>query len=154
MSEIETALLRAGFVAIVSIVAIGLERRTGEIPNLVPLLGFALGGGFAIYMEMAWQALVSTIVVGAPAVWLSLREKLSPDAAKFALALGACMGLIGVGMLLVLGGAWVYALNRKHRALKRSGQPLPRLEAAPKLAAFAGVASLVDGIGMWALGRM
>lgn len=139
MSELEIALLHAGLVAITLVTATDFELRTGEIPNLVPLASLVLGLVAGGYTGTFWPALGGAAVLGVPAIVAYTREALRPDAAKLALGLGACLGLTGAGVTLVLGAVWVWALAARRDSWKKLHKPMPRLAAAPRISVLAAI---------------
>ncbi|MBX7193719.1 MAG: hypothetical protein K1X94_16810 [Sandaracinaceae bacterium] len=139
MSEVEIALLHAGLVVIALVTSIDFEKRTGEIPNLVPLAGIVCGIGAGLYTGRAAEALEAMAVLGLPAILAYNREALRPDAAKLALGLGPCLGLGGAAVTLVLGAIWVYALAGRKAEWKKLQRPMPRFDASPRIAVFATV---------------
>ncbi|GAB4115829.1 MAG: hypothetical protein OHK0013_49870 [Sandaracinaceae bacterium] len=144
MSELEFALLRTGLVALSLVTAVDFERRTGEIPNLVPLAalvgGIVAGAGDGRMLD----SIGGTVLLGIPAVVAYLREHLRPDAAKYAIGLGACLGLVGSGVTLFLGALWVRGLAQRKDAWRRAHRPAPRLSASPRIAVLASVGAAVD----------
>ncbi|MFN9809503.1 MAG: hypothetical protein ACK6CU_07735 [Deltaproteobacteria bacterium] len=139
MTDVEIALTRAGLVAIALVTSVDFEKRTGEIPNLVPLAALVAGLGAGAYSGTAGEALAALGLLGAPALFAYTRQALRPDAAKLAVGLGACLGLAGAAVTLVLGALWVRGLVGRRAAWKRLHKPMPRLDASPRIAVLAGL---------------
>lgn len=137
MSDVEIALLRGGLVILALVTSVDFEKRTGEIPNLVPLLGIVCGIAAGAYSGTAVASLGGMAVVGVPAIFAYTRELLRPDAAKLAVGLGACLGLEGGAVTMVLGLLWVWALAGRRAEWKKLHRPMPRFDASPRIAVFA-----------------
>lgn len=142
MSDVEIALLRGGLVVLALITSIDFEKRTGEIPNLVPLASLLAALAAGAYTGTFYATLGGTMIVGLPAVLAYTRTLLRPDAAKLAIGLGACLGLVGGGVTLVLGALWVWALAGRKAEWKRLQRPMPRVDAAPRMAVLAAAGAL------------
>lgn len=137
MSGIEIAALRAGLVAMAIVTSIDFEKRTGEVPNLVPLLSIVAALGAGAYTGTALESLLAMLLLGVPAILAYTKQLLRPDAAKLALGLGACLGYAGAAVALVLGVVWIWGLAGRKAAWKRIQRPMPRLDAAPRIAVLA-----------------
>jgi hypothetical protein len=144
MSEIEIALVRAGLVGLSLVNAVDFERRTGEIPNLVPLLALIAGLVTGAATGRILDSVGAAALLGGPAIAAYLREQLRPDAAKLAVGLGASLGLVGAAVTLLLGAIWVRGLAKRKEAWRRAERPAPRLAASPRIAVLAGLGVLVD----------
>lgn len=139
MSELEIALLHTGLVAITLVTATDFELRTGEIPNLVPLASLVAGLIAGVYSGTFVSTLGGALVLGVPAIVAYTRDAFRPDAAKLAVGLGACLGLTGAGVTLVLGAVWVWALAGRRESWKKLHRPMPRIAAAPRISVLAGI---------------
>jgi hypothetical protein len=149
MSELEIALLRTGLVALALVTAIDFERRTGEIPNLVPLAALIAGVVVGSATGDVLDSVGAAVLLGGPAIAAYLREQLRPDAAKLAVGLGACLGLVGAGVTLLLGIVWVRGLAQRKEAWRRAQRPAPRLNASPRIAILAGIGMFADLARTW-----
>lgn len=139
MTDVEIALFRAGLVAIALVTSIDFEKRTGEIPNLVPLVAIVGGLAAGLYSGTIVESLGAMLLLGVPAIFAYTREALRPDAAKLALGLGACLGVTGAGVTMLLGAIWVYALASRKAEWKRLHKPMPRIDASPRIAVLAAL---------------
>ncbi len=139
MSELEIALLHSGLVAIALVTATDFERRTGEIPNLVPLASLVAGLAAGAYTGTLAATLGGAAILGVPAILAYTRDALRPDAAKLALGLGACLGTTAVVVTLILGAVWVWGLAGRRESWKKLHKPMPRLAAAPRISVLAGI---------------
>ena len=139
MTDVEIALFRAGLVAIALVTSVDFEKRTGEIPNLVPLAAIVAGIAAGVYSGTVTEALGGMLLLGVPAIFAYTRDALRPDAAKLALGLGACLGVAGAGVTLVFGAIWVYALAGRKAEWKKLHRPMPRFDASPRIAVLAAL---------------
>ncbi len=139
MSDVEIALFRAGLVALTLVTSIDFEKRTGEIPNLVPLVAIVCGIAAGLYAGVTLGSLAGLAILGIPAILAYTREALRPDAAKLALGLGACLGMEGAIVTLVFGAIWVSALAGRKAEWKKLHKPMPRIDAAPRIAVLASM---------------
>jgi uncharacterized membrane protein len=137
VNDHEIALFRAGLVAIALVTSVDFEKRTGEIPNLVPLVAIVAGLGAGVYAQTALSSLAGLAILGVPAILAYTREALRPDAAKLAIGLGACLGWEGSIVTLLFGAIWVNALVGRKAEWKKLHKPMPRLDAAPRIAVLA-----------------
>ena len=137
MTDVEIALFRAGLVAIGLLTSVEFEKRTGEIPNLVPLVAIVAGIAAGAYAGTALASLAGLAILGIPAILAYTREALRPDAAKLAVGLGACLGTEGALVTLVFGAIWVNALAGRKAEWKKLHKPMPRIDAAPRIAVLA-----------------
>ena len=139
MSELEIALVRAGVVAITLVAAADFELRTGDIPNVVSLAALLVGIVVGAATETTALALTGMVMLGGPAVWAYSRGTLGGGGAKLGIGLGACLGLVGAAVTLVLGAIWIIALSRRAQAWRKLNRPVPRLASAPRIAVFAAL---------------
>lgn len=137
MSDVEIALLRAGLVAIALVTSIDFEKRTGEIPNLVPLAAIMAGVVANAYAGAVVASLAGLAILGVPSIVAYTREALRPDAAKLGLGLGACLGIEGSIVTVIFGAMWVIALAGRKAEWKKLHKPMPRIDAAPRIAVLA-----------------
>ena len=139
MTDVEIALFRAGLVAIALVTSVDFEKRTGEIPNLVPLVAIVAGLAAGLYSGTVAESIGAMLLLGVPAVFAYVREALRPDAAKLALGLGACLGLAGAAVTLLFGAIWVFALAGRRAEWKKLHKPMPRFDASPRIAVLAAL---------------
>lgn len=150
MSDVEFALLEAGLVAIALVAAVDFEARTGEIPNLVPLASLVAALAMAFASGRWLYVLGGALVLGAPAILAYTREALRPDAAKLAVGLGACLGIVGAAVTLALGAVWLRALARQRERWRRAHKPMPRIATAPRVSVFAAVGAATElALSLW-----
>lgn len=142
MSELDIALLRAVLAGAAVASSIEFERRLGEIPNLVPLLASVLGLALGVSLGIPFDSLGAACLLGVPAFVAYRAGHLRPDVAKYAVGLGACLGLVSAACTLALGIVWGVGLARRRAAWKRAGRPMPRLAHAPRIAVFVGLGVL------------
>jgi hypothetical protein len=116
VTDVEIALFRAGLVAIALVTSIDFEKRTGEIPNLVPLVAIVAGLAAGLYSGTIVESLGAMLLLGVPAIFAYTREALRPDAA-----------------------IWVYALASRKAEWKRLHKPMPRIDASPRIAVLAAL---------------
>ncbi len=146
MSWVALSLARLALVSALVLTAIAFERRTGEIPNLAPILGLLAGVGLGALTGTILETAIGLAALGAPAILAYRVAPLRSDAAKFALGLGACLGPVGAGVALSLGALWIVGLARREAAWKRAERRMPRLMLGPRVAVLAWIGSITQVI--------
>lgn len=117
MTDVEAVVLRGLILAAIAGTSIASERRTKLIPNAITLGGLGATLVSAAFDGQLLDALGGLVIVAVPFLFAFSRRWIQGGGAKLAIAMGACIGIVGAPVL-VLGSVVVRAFWNASNARK------------------------------------